>query len=37
MVEHPTLGLIDVRVGALRNSSFKIKSAPQLRRNRTAD
>jgi hypothetical protein len=23
MVDHPTLGLIDVRVGALRNFSFK--------------
>jgi hypothetical protein len=30
MVEHPTLDLVDVRVGALRNFPFKPKVAPQL-------
>ena len=29
-VDHPTLGLIDVRIGALRNFPFKPKRAPQL-------
>jgi hypothetical protein len=35
-VDHPTLGLIDVRLGALRNFPFT-KGAPQLRRNSVAD
>ena len=30
MVEHPTLGLVDVRAGALRNFPFKPTVAPQL-------
>jgi len=36
-VDHPTLGLIDVRIGALRNFSVRTKGAPQVRRNGAAD
>ena len=36
IVEHPTLGLMDVRIGALRNFPFKPK-VPQLRGNDSSD